>query len=263
MGTRGSYGFRAAGEDRLAYNQFDSYPAGLGAAIADDIQRHLLKSPPTVEQVLAIELLPLGDERADIHAAFKQGPLSTLLTRQRPRFASGNRFVGYSLFCEWAYVFNLDTGKLEVYRGFQRTPGVGRYAHLNPNPDHEPTYYGMSLVAELPLAEATPEAMLRLDQVVSREEMDIDEWRVEVAMLLRDDHPERADEFVSLSDEEAWAWRGHFPNPRTAGERFRELRGVPPSTPPKGAGRRVFRRASDIDDALTQRPFAWGRGGRG
>src|SRR5690606_39210477 len=194
MGTRGSYGFRAAGEDRLAYNQFDSYPAGLGAAIADDIQRRLLKSPPTVEQVLAIELLPLGDERADIHAAFKQGPLSTLLTRQQPRFASGNRFVGNSLFCEWAYVFNLDTGKLEVYRGFNKAI-VERRAHLNLNPDHEPTYYGMSLVAELPLAEATPETMLRLDQVVSREEMDIDEWRVEVAMLLRGDHPERADEF--------------------------------------------------------------------
>src|SRR5690606_5458243 len=150
-----------------------------------------------------IELLPLTDERADIHAAFKQGPLSTLLTRQRPRFASGNLFVGDSLFCEWAYVFNLDTGKLEVYRGFQKTPGVGRYAHLDLNPDHEPTYYGMSLVAELPLAEGTPETMLRLDQVVSRAEMS------------------------------------------------------------KGEERRVFRRASDIDDALAQRPFAWGRGGRG
>lgn len=170
MGTRGSYGFRAAGEDRLAYSQFDSYPSGLGAAIADDIQRRLLKSPPTVEQVLAIELLPLSDERADVRAAFKQGPLSTLLTRKRPRFASGNLFVGDSLFCEWAYVLNLDTDKLEVYRGFQRTPGVGRYAHLDLNPDHEPTYYGVSLVAELPLDEATPETMLWLDRAVSREE---------------------------------------------------------------------------------------------
>jgi hypothetical protein len=31
-------------------------------------------------------------------------------------------FAGESLFCEWAYLINLDTNQLEVYRGFNKEP---------------------------------------------------------------------------------------------------------------------------------------------
>ena len=31
-------------------------------------------------------------------------------------------FAGDSLFCEWAYVLDLDTGTFEVYKGFNKTP---------------------------------------------------------------------------------------------------------------------------------------------
>ena len=41
-------------------------------------------------------------------------------------------FAKDSLFCEWAYVVNLDTEMLEVYRGFQETPlePSDRFYHL-------------------------------------------------------------------------------------------------------------------------------------
>ena len=33
MGTRGAYGFRKNGEDKVTYNHFDSYPDGLGSSV--------------------------------------------------------------------------------------------------------------------------------------------------------------------------------------------------------------------------------------
>jgi len=38
MGTRGAYGFRIMGEDKLAYNHFDSYPSGLGKSVINEIR---------------------------------------------------------------------------------------------------------------------------------------------------------------------------------------------------------------------------------
>lgn len=39
-------------------------------------------------------------------------------------------FAGDSLFCEWAYVVDLDKGAFEVYRGFQTEPNNDRFAGL-------------------------------------------------------------------------------------------------------------------------------------
>lgn len=33
-----------------------------------------------------------------------------------------HNFIKNSLFCEWAYIINLDTNKLEVWEGFQEKP---------------------------------------------------------------------------------------------------------------------------------------------
>jgi hypothetical protein len=66
-----------------------------------------------------------------------------------------NGFMFDSLFCEWAYVINLDTEKLEVYRGFNTVEGnAGRYAsHLENAPFHrEAKYYGVALIIEIPLS---------------------------------------------------------------------------------------------------------------
>jgi hypothetical protein len=67
-------------------------------------------------------------------------------------------FPADSLFCEWAYVVDLDgDGRFEVYQGFQHSPhDKGRFA------DREPaerggsgvgTYYPVALVASWPLAQ--------------------------------------------------------------------------------------------------------------
>lgn len=38
MGTRGTYGFRKGGKDKLTYNHYDSYPDGLGAEVVQFVR---------------------------------------------------------------------------------------------------------------------------------------------------------------------------------------------------------------------------------
>lgn len=60
-------------------------------------------------------------------------------------------FLADSLFCEWAYIINLDSDKLEIYKGFNKDPQAkGRYAHLYDEDGVNNGYYGVALVLELP-----------------------------------------------------------------------------------------------------------------
>ena len=68
-------------------------------------------------------------------------------------------FIMNSLFCEFAYIVNLDTNMFEVYQGFQSTlHNDGRYGGDVPDPEPFPDgyqsdkYYGCRLVKEFPLA---------------------------------------------------------------------------------------------------------------
>lgn len=67
-------------------------------------------------------------------------------------------FMEESLFCEWAYIANLDDGLFEVYRGFQTEikDQAGRYA-VSVTPPFTPYYKGqkqyfpVTLIASFPL----------------------------------------------------------------------------------------------------------------
>ena len=73
-------------------------------------------------------------------------------------FNDSNDFLIDSLFCEYAYIINLDKNVLEFYRGFNKDKNAkGRYASLiskwnasDPNMNGE-DYYGVKLVQEIPL----------------------------------------------------------------------------------------------------------------
>ena len=60
-------------------------------------------------------------------------------------------FLADSLFCEWAYIVNLDTEKLEVFRGFnQDRHAPGRYARLLVSDNNG--YRGVALIRQIPFA---------------------------------------------------------------------------------------------------------------
>jgi hypothetical protein len=75
----------------------------------------------------------------------------------------GEDFLQDSLFCEWAYVMNLDTLTLEIYKGFQTKPHTrGRYAQIPVALAHrlsrggsraDTTYYPVALTAKIPFEE--------------------------------------------------------------------------------------------------------------
>jgi len=64
-------------------------------------------------------------------------------------------FMADSVFCEYAYILNLDTEELEFYRGRNTNPhAAGRYAAKGrwspPSPMVGVSYYGVRLVKAIP-----------------------------------------------------------------------------------------------------------------
>ena len=57
MGTRGCYGFRKNGIDKLTYNHYDSYPDGLGSDVVK-----FCKETPVKEMNAIFDMIVLVDE---------------------------------------------------------------------------------------------------------------------------------------------------------------------------------------------------------
>lgn len=167
MGTRGLYGFRKNGEDKLTYNHFDSYPDWLGRKVVEFCKE------TSIEEMSAIfDKIVLVDEyakptKAQIESCIKyyDGRVSTQSVEDwycLLREAQGNLdvykdgleymidnhgFIENSLFCEYAYIINLDDGVLEFYLGFQKEPDYNnRYGTENYN-----GYYPCKMVSSYPI----------------------------------------------------------------------------------------------------------------
>ena len=240
MSTRGLFGFRANGQDRLFYNGSGSYPTGLGLEIVEFAQNlpaglaekiiampdwgapyknflqtreHIEKlefekfraehdqpGPANTERIAQIEEQialarkspagagpelveatacffrddPAGAQRSEAcaraarlfsqgdHMAFAEalgsfGRDRNLFEELRSPFpvfpsVTNNAFAADSVFCEYAYVVNLDAGMLEFYVGFNKNPAAaGRFAALSKRDEAE--YFGVELAMEIPLAD--------------------------------------------------------------------------------------------------------------
>ncbi len=149
MSTRGLIGFYHKETDKLTYNHSDSYPEFLGKNILSELKEvsdwGLIKD--RVENLVAIpdsrvitdnDALVRSEIRRhfdgnyqvnnpkDYYSLFKpfQGRLKPYLDGKLTFMATANDFVYDSLFCEWAYIVNLDTQKFEVWRGIQSKPDL-------------------------------------------------------------------------------------------------------------------------------------------
>lgn len=176
MGTRGAIGVYVDGVTKAAYNQFDMYPDGHGQQVVNEIKELLetysleelrakaaamvaidKKTTPTDEQ--KTKLAPYYASRVssqstdDWYCLFRemQGGIKTYL--EVGMMLDQAVFLADSLFCEYAYILNLDDNLFEIYEGFRTTPPLGRYASLPYEQAHrgENQYYPVSLVSAFPL----------------------------------------------------------------------------------------------------------------
>jgi len=168
MGTRGFVGFVVDGNEKIAYNHFDSYPGGLGT----DVLGWLRKTHLGGARRLAGELRVVGEndepteEDVERLAGYTNrnvgGPSERPTWYQLLRETQGNpaamldagviedasNFPADSLFAEWGYVVDFDAQTFEAYKGFQRSPHTGgRFATRKGREG----YYPVQLVVSWPL----------------------------------------------------------------------------------------------------------------
>lgn len=183
MGTRGAYGFRINGKDKVTYNHWDSYPDHLGKKILEYVS-----GTPLEMMIECANRIILVDENSHpsselIHRYKKYADIGVSECRyedwyclirktQGDLFAYNNslshmidyqEFLSDSLFCEWAYIINLDTKNFEAYQGFNKNPKAkGRYAKRKIRGNHN--YKGVALIKEIPLADITENTIAGLVQ---------------------------------------------------------------------------------------------------
>ena len=142
MGTRGLYGFRKNGIDKTTYNHYDSYPDWLGHEVV-----HFCKETSIEEMNEIFDRIVLVDESdkptrkqitecidyyngsvgtrsvTDWYCLLRKSQGNLKVYQQGLKYMIDNhRFIEDSLFCEYAYIINLDTNCLEFYLGFQKEP---------------------------------------------------------------------------------------------------------------------------------------------
>lgn len=166
MGTRGCYGFRKNGVDKLTYNHWDSYPDCLGESVVEfckstsiaemnEIFDRIIMveegSKPTKKQIVeCIEFYDSGVSTGSVEDWYcllreTQGNLNVYKNGLGYMIDSGE-FIKDSLFCEYAYIINLDTNCLEFWVGFQDKPCEGnRYG--TETSDNMGKYYPCKMVS--------------------------------------------------------------------------------------------------------------------
>lgn len=147
MGTRSLTCVFLDGEYKVAqYGQWDGYPEGQGMTCLEFLQQ--MNREKFVEKLRALKFAPVGYVEG-IYDAFgaEDGMISISdadkILKQFPQFHRDTAadilkmieggsickylknsfdFAADSLFCEWAYVIDLDSNTFEVYKGFNKEP---------------------------------------------------------------------------------------------------------------------------------------------
>ena len=168
MGTRNLTMVISNGETKVAqYGQWDGYPEGQGATalnflINNDMVefKHKLNSVKFINESKQKEIdkfvKSIGSDNGWMtgEQANQYRDKYPLLSRDNGAdilemimestedvnwVTDSSEFAGDSLFCEWAYVIDLDKNTFEVYQGFNETPLTieDRFYYLTPEADKE------------------------------------------------------------------------------------------------------------------------------
>ncbi len=147
MNDQGLIGFRFREQDKLAYNRSGSAPDKLGLQILHELRsvQSWDKVEDRVRDLIAIpESRPLDESSSlaetelrrhfpdleyksapkNFHQLYQplQGSLRPYLDSKLTFMPDASDFIYDSLHCDWAYITNLDSGLLEVWKGSQLEP---------------------------------------------------------------------------------------------------------------------------------------------
>jgi hypothetical protein len=173
------------GEYKVAqYGQWDFYPSGQGAALVahlmdletqgriEEFENKLRAAKWISEADLTALWTAAGADANGSIEYFKAEEFG----KKRPEFSRNTGagiidlimasepgiqlqdsldFAADSLFCEWAYVIDMDNEALEVYKGFNKEPlpEGARFADMPFTNSVGETYYPVKLIASLPLSD--------------------------------------------------------------------------------------------------------------
>lgn len=135
MGTRHLIAVYMEGAYRVAqYGQWDGHPGGQGAEVLEFCRERLLSLEgyrAFVDALRRCRFLEKGEASGanpETDPLFSRDTGAAALriiqdTKEGEiRLYDSSDFAGDSLFCEWGYVIDLDTNRLEVFKGFNKTP---------------------------------------------------------------------------------------------------------------------------------------------
>lgn len=177
MSTRGAWGFRKNGTDKITYNHFDSYPTGLGKVIQDFILKSSIEElneiydkiilqdssiKPTEKQIEECKKyanLEVSSQKiTDWYCLLREAQGNPFVYKDDCKYMlNGREFMYDGLFCEWAYIINLDQNTLIIYEGFSQKIEPNRYY----NKDYE---YHLHLREEVPLDQLHKFDMEKLEE---------------------------------------------------------------------------------------------------
>ncbi len=177
MGTRNLTVVVKDGEYKVAqYGQWDGYISGAGFSILEYLRNWdrakfeenlkkvvFLKDEVTIEALFNSpkKMLVHRDTGCKILQVIEECDFETI------ELCNGIGFAEDSLFCEYAYVVDLDANRLEVYTGFQKQEhDCGRFASMR-SPENEENrrdgYFPIKLLLSYSLDELPTNEQIQLD----------------------------------------------------------------------------------------------------
>ncbi|MFN6965166.1 MAG: hypothetical protein ACK4S4_15580 [Pyrinomonadaceae bacterium] len=185
MGTRGLTCVVVDGEFKVAqYGQWDHYPEGQGKTIAEFMQKiyddgrldefraavrecrritpkeHKARWERVVGKPIPESGLVLMDDADKFRKVYPEldrdagGEILDLVMNGARDLQLEVEFAADSLFCEWAYVVDLDNEMIEVYAGFNKDRPKGRFARIKLPKDRHHDYKQITLFHKFPIKDA-------------------------------------------------------------------------------------------------------------
>lgn len=190
MGTRGLTEVYWQGQRRVSqYGQWDHYPSGQGITVLEFCREWLdggekegrflsnlaivrfkneddqARADEFAKSIGIVNGLMNGEQWERWNATYPYwtrnhgAKILSLIAEPLPGhdlvLRDSHDFAGDSVFCEYAYVLDLDARHIEVYGGFNKSPAKGRYADLPGRHDYQPvTLLAMFALSDLPSKEA-------------------------------------------------------------------------------------------------------------